>query len=296
MEDKVLKEGFYTALGTPVDNNGNLIADSFQKHVEEQIEAGASGLLAMGSMGIEPYLKQSEYRKIALAASETARGRCPVLVGVMDNSIARVMEMIDSLEGLHIDGVVATTPFYYSVTQEELKKFFSEIADRSKYPLYLYDLAVVTKTKIAVGTIEFLMQHDNIKGIKTGDLIAVRELSRNCRWKDDFAVIYSGLDTFDAAWQYGVKMNLDGMFSCTPVTTSKLYKSLEQNDFEQAGKYLDEILTLRNTLVEVGVFKGFTCAMNILGYEGSFAPDYTGEPEEKDFDKIRQCMKKCGMT
>ena len=290
-----MKEGFYTALGTPVDNNGNLIADSFQKHVEEQIEAGASGLLAMGSMGIEPYLKQSEYRKIALAASETARGRCPVLVGVMDNSIGRVMERIDSLEGLHIDGVVATTPFYYSVTQEELKRFYTEIADRSKYPLYLYDLAVVTKTKITVGAIEFLMQHGNIKGIKTGDIITARELLRSCSRKDDFAVIYSGLDTFDVAWKYGMKMNLDGMFSCTPYTTSKLYKSLLQNDFELAGKYLDDILALRNTFVEVGVFKGFTCAMKILGYEGSFAPDYAGKPEEKDFDRVRQCMKKCGM-
>ena len=47
-----LEKGFYTALGTPLDESGNLVADSLTKHINQQIDAGASGLLLMGSMGI----------------------------------------------------------------------------------------------------------------------------------------------------------------------------------------------------------------------------------------------------
>lgn len=290
-----MKTGFYPALGTPFDTQGNFIPGSFKKQIKDQIAAGAAGVLVMGSMGIEPYIKQSEYLKVASAGADAVNGECPVLVGVMDNSISRILDKIDALKGLKIDGVVATTPYYYGATQEEIKRFFKKIAESSPYPLYLYDLAVVTKTKITVETAEYLMGLDNIKGIKTGDIVTAKELSRSEKKKDDFSVIFSGLDVFDIAYNYGIKMNLDGMFSCTPSTTGKMYKCLENGDISQAGSLLDKILTLRNEFVQVGVFNGFTYAMNLLGYEGIFAPDYIYQYNQSDFEKIRDCMKKCGM-
>ena len=48
-----LKDGFYIAPGTPLDENGNLVADSLKNHIRQQIDAGALGLLLMGSMRME---------------------------------------------------------------------------------------------------------------------------------------------------------------------------------------------------------------------------------------------------
>ena len=39
-----MKNGFYTALGTPLTESGEVIESSLIKHIEQQIEAGASGL------------------------------------------------------------------------------------------------------------------------------------------------------------------------------------------------------------------------------------------------------------
>ena len=58
-----MEKGFYTALGTPLDENGNFIPGSMARQIEQQIEAGVSGLLVMGSMGNMTYLKNSEYPK-----------------------------------------------------------------------------------------------------------------------------------------------------------------------------------------------------------------------------------------
>ena len=52
-----MKEGFITALGTPLSDDGALVAKSFLKQIDDQIEAGASALLAMGSMGNEAYIR-----------------------------------------------------------------------------------------------------------------------------------------------------------------------------------------------------------------------------------------------
>jgi 4-hydroxy-tetrahydrodipicolinate synthase len=89
-----LEKGFYTALGTPLDENGNLVAESLKRHIEQQIEAGASGLLLMGSMGIEAYIKNSTYAEVVKVGVEANNGRLPLFIGAMDNSIVKVIIII----------------------------------------------------------------------------------------------------------------------------------------------------------------------------------------------------------
>ncbi|GGD56431.1 dihydrodipicolinate synthase family protein [Paenibacillus nasutitermitis] len=282
---------YYPALGTPLDQDGNVLADSLSKHVEDQIRRKAEGLFVMGSMGIQPMIKDSEYVKVARIAAEAARGQCPVYAGVMDNSITRVRDRIDGLKGLKLDGVVTTVPFYFQSTQAEIITFYRAIADTSPYPLYLYDLPGVTQSKIQAPTVIELMRHPNIRGIKSADLALVRILSRSLRdVNQDFEVIYSGLDTFDVAYMYGITKTLDGMFSCTSEITEKMYDSLAAGSHELAAKHLDSIVGLRNLFVEVGIFPGFTYAMNLLGFEGDFHPDYCSRLNPQQADKVKSHM------
>jgi 4-hydroxy-tetrahydrodipicolinate synthase len=202
-----MRKGFYTALGTPLDENGDLIKQSFQRQIEDQIDAGASGLLVMGSMGMQCAVKNRQYSEVAKTAVQSAKGKCPVLVGVMDNSVARVMDRIDGLKDLSIDGVVSTTPFYYPEKQDAIINFFTEIADKSEFPLYMYDLPPVTQSPITLSIVTRLMNHFNVKGIKSGNIVLAREYSRVPEKPEDFAFIFSGLDVFDTAYKYGIQYN-----------------------------------------------------------------------------------------
>ena len=40
-----MNKGFYTALGTPLDSQGNFCPESMTRQIEMQIDAGVSGLL-----------------------------------------------------------------------------------------------------------------------------------------------------------------------------------------------------------------------------------------------------------
>lgn len=291
-----MNKGYYTALGTPLDGMGNVIESSLRKHVVDQVNAGASGLLAMGSMGIQPMIKDDQFVKVAKITAEAAEGKTPVFVGVMDNSIARVKARIDSLSGLQIDGVVATTPYYYTLSQDEVLRFFTALAEASAFPVYLYDLPGVTKTKIAASTAQKLMSVPNIAGIKSGDLPTIRTLARALPdTNPDFQLLFSGLDVFDAAYGYGIDKNLDGMFSCTVPLNERLYSSLAAGDKKGAAEALDGILLLRDTFVEVNVLAGFTYAMNVQGYEGSFSADYSAALSEQQARKVHECMEKLGL-
>ena len=288
-----LKKGFYTALGTPLDAEGNLVAASLEKHIEQQIEAGASGLLLMGSMGIEAYIKNSAYAEIVRVGAAANRGRLPLFVGVMDNSIAKVMEKIEMIGDAQIDAVVLTTPFYSVLDLEQLVNWFTTIADRSPYPVYLYDLAVVTKIKITLPLLDRIIRHPNIKGIKTADWEMIQAVGR--KYPDvDFQCLYSGLDSFDYANMMGITKNLDGMFSCTPKNGRAMYDCLNAGDFTGARKHLDNILLLRDTMIKHGLMYCFTYCMNLLGCEGNFHQDYCLPITEEAKRVMEATMKEIG--
>ena len=293
-----MNKGFYTALGTPLDENLSVCEKSFANEIEQQIEAGVSGLLVMGSMGNMTYMRNCEYAKIAKVAAETAKGRVPVLVGVTDVAISRVMDRVAALEGIKgIDGIVSTVPYYSVVSQDNIYNFYNEIANRSGRATYLYDLPGVTKTATTPATVQRLWKNPLIKGIKSGNLVTQRLLMRAEDRPADFDMMFSNIDEFDIAYKYGIDKNLDGMFSATPKTAQRMYKALDAGDMATAAAELDKILALRNYYVSTGcLMAAFTHSMNLLGCEGFFGRDYDRfyQFSDEKKEKVTAMMKDMG--
>lgn len=288
-----LTDGFYTALGTPLDENGNLVEASLRKHINQQINSGASGLLLMGSMGIEAHIKNSSYGDIVRVAAEEVNGRLPLFVGAMDNSISKVMAKIELIGDAEIDGVVLTVPFYSAVDDVQAINWYTTIANKSPYPVYMYDLAVVTKYKITIGVVDKLINHPNIKGIKTADWEMIQAIGR--KYPDaDFDCLYSGLDSFDYANMMGIKKNLDGMFACTPKNGKMMVDCNLKGDFKGARQYLDNILLLRDTMIEHNLMPCFTHCMNLLGCNGNFHEDYCVPITNEAKNIMEDIMRKIG--
>lgn len=291
-----MNKGFYTALGTPFDAEGNFLADSMRRQIEQQIAAGVSGLLVMGSMGNEAYIKNSEYAKVAEVSASAAAGRVPVLVGVTDVSIGRVMDRVNAISHVSgIDGVVSTVPYYSVVNQNNIFTFYNEIANQSKWPVYLYDLAVVTKAPTLPATVKKLWKNPNIKGIKSGNLVTQRILHRAEDRPADFTMMFSNIDEFDIAYKSGINKNLDGMFACAPKTARKMYEALAADDYETGSKALDDILALRDLFLgTASLMNAFTYAMNLLGCEGFFARDYEAKITDQEKEQVAAAMKALG--
>lgn len=286
-----MRYGFVPALGTPVDSMGNLLVESYQKQIDDQIRAGATAVLCMGSMGAQPYLKQEVCPQVAKVAVEAAAGRVPVFVGAMDTSIIRAKERMASMEDLDIAGFVFTTPYYYSCSRDQIINYFKSVAAATKHKVLLYDLAVVTQSKITYDMVLQLIQEvPNIAGIKSADLVMFRKLKLSHLIPDDFIMVYSGLDSFDVAYKWGITACLDGMLSCTPYNTGQLFKAMARGDWDAAAVYQNNITGLRDLFVSLDLWPSFTAAMNQLGYEGEFHPDYVSSLKEGNYDLIKAEM------
>lgn len=291
MNTQKMGNGFYPALGTPTDLEGKLIVNSFNKEIELMIGAGAKGLLCMGSMGKMASIRDSEYPGVVKQCIETVLQRVPVMVGVMDCSVSRVMDRIEALGDIEIDGVVATVPYYYKLNPDEIVNFFKKLSERSKYPVYIYDLPPVTQTPITFSIIEALVKMPNIKGIKTANLGLILEMQRNNYNGDDFLVFFSGLDLFDVALNSDISKNLDGMFTCTPFNSKKMYQEVADGNSHSVMGYLNNIIQLRNILLKGNIFSAYSYAMGLLGCPGNYHSDYDLPITENLKDEIYGFMK-----
>lgn len=290
-----MKKGFIPALGTPLDKEGNLMVESYKKSINMMIDAGAIGILCMGSMGQEAFIRDDVYPLVAKTAVEAADGRVPVFVGAMDTSVARVKKRISALEDTDIAGLVFTSSFYQALNQTCMLNFFKKISLLTKHNILLYDLPVVTQAKITYDMVlELIESVPNFVGIKSADTVMFRKLKHNPKVPKEFMCIYSGLDMFDVAYKYGIDILLDGMLSCTPVNTRKMIEAMNNDDYEGAAKYLDNIVSLRDCFVDNNLWPAFSNAMNILGCEGDFAPDFNIECTSEAIENVRAEMRKIG--
>ena len=290
-----MEKGFIPALGTPLDRDGRVIIPSLKAETERMLQAGACALLCMGSMGQQAFIRTSETFKAARAVVEQTAGRVPVFVGAMDCSISRARERMEGMEELPLEAFVFTTPYYHDCTRGEVLKFYQSVAAGTGHNIVLYDLPTTTQTKITYDmVVELKKTIPNLIGIKTNDMQMLRKLKLLGEVPADFLCCFSGLDVFDIGYKWGLTHYLDGMISCTPHNFELLDKAMKAGDFDAAGKYLSNVVALRDFFAANNLWPCFTAAMNMLGWEGNFAPDYCTDISAETVDKVRAEMKRIG--
>lgn len=290
-----MKKGFVPALITPLDENGQLVEASYRKQIEDMIAQGAVGLLAMGSMGQQPYLTTEVCREVARVAVDAAAGRVPVFVGAMDCSIRRASQRIAAMEDLDVDAFVFTAPYYNAVKPHMMLNFFRGVAGATKHNIMLYDLPSVTQSKITYDMVlQLLREVPNFVGIKSADQAMFRKLKLNPEVPEDFILVYSGLDTFDIAYKWGIDNCLDGMLPVTPKNTGDMFRAMEADDYVTAAKCLNNILDLRDFFLANDLWPCCTEAMNMLGYEGRFSADIHNDITPEKAELVRKELVRIG--
>lgn len=288
-----IRNGYLTALGTPLNADGMVNEESLRKEIDQQIVAGASGLLLMGSMGMLGCVPDRAYEPCIATACDQVAGRVPLLVGATDNSFARVKDRLDILARYPVCATL-TPPYYFMMDDSKLVPFFSTCAAMYKGPMFLYDHLPITKHKLTFAHVRELAKMPNIVGIKSADMGLIRALHEdNVEEKCGFTPIISDIACFAKAYAEGVTHYLDGLFSCIPHSVSEAQKLLEASEYEAAKDAFDRIIAFRDELIAIDLWPAFSYAMNLLGCDGNFAPDYEGLLADAGKEQVKEIM--CGM-
>jgi 4-hydroxy-tetrahydrodipicolinate synthase len=243
--------GTYTALVTPFQD-GALDLPALEKLIEEQIAAGITGVVAVGTTGESPTLSHGEKEQVIRTTVEIAKGRCQVLAGTGSNSTAAAIEATEAAEKMGVDGMLLVAPYYNKPSQEGLFQHFRAIAQATASPIILYNIPGRCAVDIAPETVERLaIGCRNIVSIKEASGSVDRVSDLRARLPEAFTIL-SGDDSltlpFLSVGAVGVVSVASNLF---PAEVSTLVQAFRSGDLKTAREmHLRMLAVFKDLFIE----------------------------------------------
>lgn len=167
------------AIITPFDDHGDFDASGHGSNVAALVGQGAEGIVVAGSTGEGPYLEPGE-RQALVAATRATAPTVFIVCGINAESERQAIVQIREAADGGADAVLIATPGTLVRNKDpEIERFYSDVADRSPLPVFLYTVPKVTGYILPTSMINTLAGHDNIVGVKDsgGDPSRILEIS-----------------------------------------------------------------------------------------------------------------------
>ncbi|ARA80406.1 4-hydroxy-tetrahydrodipicolinate synthase [Pseudomonas ficuserectae] len=238
--------GIIPALVTPFTADQQLDEQALRNLIENLLNAGVHGLFVLGTNGEFFTLSESEKLKIARITVEAAAGRVPVVVGTGAFATHEVIEMNKKMIDVGADALSIITPYFNAISQPELIKHYTAIADASELPLMMYNIPAKTGMSIGIGAVATLSQHPQIKGIKdsAGNFDALVQMMQYR--SDDFAV-FAGTDSLI---YWNLLAGGDGAIAATanavPEVVMSIWNNFQSGNHEAARAAQEALRPLRD--------------------------------------------------
>lgn len=186
-------KGTGVALVTPLNSDFSIDYDSLQKVLDHVVDGGVEYLVVLGTTGESPAVSWDEKMEILRFIIDNNKKGLPVVYGHGGNNTELLLNQLETLKDYKIDAILSTCPYYSKPSQEGIYHHYKAIADRSKFPVILYNVPARTASNISAETTIRLSSHPNIIGTKeaSGDLVQCATILSNT--PDDF-ILLSGDD------------------------------------------------------------------------------------------------------
>ena len=264
-------KGVYTALITPMKDNGDPDYDGYRALINFQIEAEIDGLLSLGTTGETPALDDDEEEKLIKIAVKENAGRVPLIVGAGSNSTRHMEAYVKRARDLGADAAMVVTPYYNKPNDSGLLKHF-EIAAAAGLPIIVYNVADRTGRNIPASLMEKIAAIPGIAGVKeaSGDITQIMDvIDRIALPRKNTANPFWVLSGDDFITLPLLALGGNGLVSVISNIVPKKVKSLADaclsGNFKEGKKLHYELLPLmKNAFIETNPVPVKT-AMNWIG-------------------------------
>ena len=264
-------KGAWTALITPMKENGDVDYDGFRRLVAFQIEEGIDGLVPLGTTGETPTLDDTEEEELIKIAVRESAGRVPLIVGAGSNSTRHMEGYVKRAGDLGADAALVVTPYYNKPNDSGIIKHF-EAAAAGGLPVIIYNIAGRTGRNIPTALMEKLAEIPGIAGVKeaSGDIGQMTEvIDRIARPRRNSENPFWVLSGDDALTLPLLALGGDGLISVISNLVPRKVKALTAaamaGRLEEARAFHYELLPLmKNAFIETNPVP-IKAAMNWAG-------------------------------
>jgi 4-hydroxy-tetrahydrodipicolinate synthase len=277
--------GATVALLTPVDSAGEIDHRALERLVAATLAGGVSKISPLGSTG-EGYSFDLQARLSVIDTVVAVAGSAPVVPGLFAHGPAAAVTQIAHYAEHGAQAVLVCPPSYYPLTDDEVERFFTAIADVSALPVVMYSIPVYSKVVISAGVVGRLAAHPRIVGIKDssrdfGQLQAMTDVLR-AKHVDvsDFSVLTGTDSMLVAAMQAGAGGTIAASANIAPQLSAGIVAAMGEGRLVDA-LILEERVRAVTALCRAGVPPvGIKAAVAATGLCGpGLAPPRVGSPE-----------------
>lgn len=160
--------GLYVPLITPFTDEGDLAPGALEKLAHAVIEAGAAGLVALGTTGEPATLTAAERRAVLDVCARVCRERGATLIaGAGSNDTAGTARALRELDAWpEVSAALTVVPYYTRPSQDGIIAHFTRLAAGSPVPVIVYNIPYRTGTSVSLGTLRELARIPGIAGVK----------------------------------------------------------------------------------------------------------------------------------
>jgi 4-hydroxy-tetrahydrodipicolinate synthase len=292
-----LIKGVIVPLITPLSADGGIDEKGLAQLVEYVIEGGVSAIFLLGSCGEFPALRTEEKIQVVKLTKRYAQGRVPILVGVGETKTRRAVILSEKIVEAGADTLVASAPFYYHYTQNELLSHFTTIARATEVPLLLYNIPQLVSHTLAPETVAHLADVENILGLKdsAGDMDVFQSYLNVKRDHPNFGV-YQGAEPVAAvSLVRGADGVVLGLANLAPKLCASLYTTAKEGNLFALWDLHDKLIQLRVVQNHKSWLTGLKTAVSLLGICGPMVSAPFEPLTTAQVASVRQTMEKTGL-
>ena len=288
-------KGVFPAVTTKFTESDEFDFDAFDKNIEAQIDAGASGIIIGGSLGEASVLTDNEKVELLQHTVKIVAKRAYVILNIAEQTTKAALVCAQNAERYGADGLMMLPPLRYKADEEETVKYFSDVAKSTTLPIMVYNNPYDYKIEVTLDMFEQLSQFSNIQAVKesTRDVSNVTRMIN--RFGDRFAIL-CGVDTLALESLFmGADGWVAGLVDAFPKETVAIYRLAKEGRMQEALKIYRWFLPVLELDIHPKLVQYIKLAESLtgLGTETVRLPrlKITGEERDKVLAVINHAVK-----
>ena len=239
-------KGTFTALITPFRND-QIDEEGLVRLIRDQINAGITGIVFMGSTGEDVTLTDEERDQVIKIGVREAKGKSLVIVGTGSNSTHQAIAKTKKAQALGADMALIVSPYYNRPTQEGIFRHYEAIATQVNIPIIVYNVQIRTAVNIETPTLLRLAALPNIIGVKeaSANISQIVDVAHQLRARYPSFAVLSGDDAITLPMMaLGATGVISVLSNLVPEKIVSLVNQALEGNFSEARKVHEELLTL----------------------------------------------------
>ena len=259
-------KGIITPIVTAMAEDETINEKELRVQVNRQISCGINGIFALGTNGECYALTVEEKLDVIKIVVDETKGKVPVYAGTGCVSTRETIWLSRRAKELGVDVLSIVSPYFVAVSQEDIYRHYSKIAESVDLPIVLYNLPARTGNNIEYTTVRKLSKYPNIVGIKdsSGNFDNTLRYIENT---DRRLSVMAGNDSL-ILWTLlaGGCGAIAGTANVYPEISLAIYKLWQEGKIEEANQQQAKLRPLRDVMKIGNPNSVIKRAMNLLGH------------------------------